>query len=165
MLGHLAWDPNSDVDSLISDFCAVRYGSEATLARETFEMMEDIVRRACSLPGTSLKTPAEYDGFLTRIVAQRKKIVEAKTRHERDDRLGAHLGRLALMLEYAICDAAIQRHRAAGEPQQDRKALVDVLADFLEQNANKGVFIYRTASAKTASTSDTGLRRSDTGAE
>jgi hypothetical protein len=148
VLSQLAWDPNVDVDGLMNDFCAARYGPEAALARETFDVMEDVVRRACSLPGTSLKSPAEYDGFLARLVAQRKQIVEAQKRHERDDRLAAHLGRLDLMLEYAARDAAIQQHRAAGKPQQERIALVDALTDFLEQNANKGVFIHRVSFGK-----------------
>ncbi len=47
------------------------------------------------------------------------------------------------MLEYAARDAAIQQHRAAGKPQQERMALVDAMTEFLEQNASKGVFVHR----------------------
>jgi alpha-glucuronidase len=59
VLGRLAWDPDTKVGAVIDEFCTARYGPEAALAREVFAGLESIVRHACSLPGTRLKTVAE----------------------------------------------------------------------------------------------------------
>jgi hypothetical protein len=141
-LGRLAWDPNADVDAIVAEFCDARYGPEASTAREVFAGLEDIVRHACSIPGTSLKRPAEYDAFAGIIEALRVKAANAVKWQGAKPKLVAHLVRLGLMLEYAARDIAIQKARASNAPLEQRKTLVDDLIAFHRKHAEAGVFVF-----------------------
>lgn len=141
-LGHLAWDPDPDVDAVIREFCQARYGPAADTAEATFRTLEDVARHACNIPGTTLKTPAEYDAFLAKIGAAAKRVDAAGKSHSADTALAAHLRRLGLMLEYASRDISLQKQRAAKGPVAERRTMVDALAAFLEAHKDDGVFVW-----------------------
>jgi hypothetical protein len=141
VLGHLAWDPYADVDKLIDDFCAHRYGHQAKTARYIFNTLEDVVRYGCGLPHTNLKTPQVYENYLVRIRKCRQKIAEAQTENN-NNILAENLNRLDLMLQYAERTIKIQKHRVLDAPVQEHKKMVDDLMEFIKLNAEKGVFLW-----------------------
>lgn len=140
VLGRLAWDPDADVDALVKDFYVARYGQAAAPAEAALRTLADVVPRACSLPGTSLKTPAEYDAFAARIDDQLQE-VEKAAGEDAARPARPHLRRLALMLEYARRDLALQRLRAAQGSPEEGRARVAELHEFLQANADAGVFL------------------------
>jgi hypothetical protein len=140
-LGRLAWDPDADVDAVMQEFCTARYGSAAEAARKVFATMEDVTRKACSIPGTSLKKPADYAQFAAKIDECRKTVKAAADANRADDASQAHLGRLTLTLDYAAEDIALQKERAAEGDPAARKAAVDKLLTFLQAHAEDGVFV------------------------
>ncbi len=142
VLGHLAWNPDVNVDDLIREFCTARYGLAAKFAEKALSVLEEVTRRACSIPSTSLKSPAEYKDFADKIDAMLQGADVVRQAHERDPVLVAHLMRLRLMLEYAARDIAIQRLRAEKAPRAEIQARVDELAEFLKKNADEGVFLW-----------------------
>ena len=58
VLGHLAWDPDAAVDSLVNGFCRARYGTGWELARQVYTTLESTVRIEGNIPYTALK-PAQ----------------------------------------------------------------------------------------------------------
>ena len=141
VLGNLAWEPYADVDKLIDDFCAYRYGSQAQTARYIFNTLEDVVRYGCSLPHTTLKTPQVYENYLVRIGKCRQKIAKALAENN-NEILTENLNRLDLMLQYAERTIKIQKHRGLDAPGQKRKEMVDDLIEFIKLNADKGIFMW-----------------------
>lgn len=142
VLGHLAWDPDDSVDALVMGFCVARYGPAASTAQQTFAMLERVIRHACSLPGTSVKAPGDYDEFTREIEAASSKVKAAREQYARDAALLANLKRLSLMLEYARMDIALQKKRATNADTTARKAEVDALCKFLNEHAADGVFVW-----------------------
>ncbi len=143
VLGHLAWNPDVDVDAVIHEFCKARYGEEAGLAGAVFEDLEAIVRHGCRIPGTIVKTPAKYDGFLATVRADREKVAAACKRCAADAALAGSLHRMDLMLEYAERDLAIQRAAAAKQPTAEKDRMAEEMQQFLGHNADEGVFCWR----------------------
>lgn len=69
VLARVAANPALDVDSLLCDFTRARYGRHATFAREVLDLFERLPRRGAAIPNTTLKSVAEYDGWLAEIDA------------------------------------------------------------------------------------------------
>ncbi|MHC4442225.1 MAG: DUF4838 domain-containing protein [Planctomycetota bacterium] len=142
VLGHLVWNPDVDVDALIDDFCSRRYGPEARTAREIFTNLEAVVRRGCTIPFVKRKTLAEYQTFADRIDYCVRKVSSARKRRLENKVLSDHLSRLALMLEYAKRDLALQQHIAANGQLSERQKMVDDLRRFHKKHADAGVFLW-----------------------
>jgi hypothetical protein len=140
VLGGLAWNPDANVDTMIQEFAEARFGSQAALARKAYQQLEEQVRHICSLPGTTLKTTAEYQRALESFRALAREIGTAG--RETPDKLSAAaLHRLGLSLEYAMRDLTLQQARAANSDTQKRKALVEEMDRFIEAHAQDGVFV------------------------
>jgi hypothetical protein len=142
-LGRLAWDPDADVEAIIREFCEARYGRKADVARGAFETLEAVVRKACSIPGTTLKAPDEYDALASRITEQRRNVASSIADEPANAALTASLRRLDVMLEYVERDINIQRARAVDRPLAERKAMAEDLVTFLRGHAEEGVIVLR----------------------
>jgi hypothetical protein len=137
VLGRLAWNPDADVDALIADYTTLRYGRAATVARSAYTTMEDVVRRFGSIQYATPKTADEIRVAAARIDAERAAVARARAVGGREQR---SLDRLALMLEYASRDLAIQEQRSVGHADSAR-AMVEALIPFVTANGAKGVFL------------------------
>ena len=143
ILSKLAWDVNEDVDSLIRNFCEIRYSENSELAVEIVKFLENTVRFYCRIPQTNDKQADEYIKVLVDIDEWINKVNSAKNNVQGQEHLLANLSRLQLMLEYMKKDVQLQHHRANGLPKSDRRQMVDKLMEFLDTNADKWVFLHR----------------------
>jgi hypothetical protein len=137
VMGQLAWNPNADVDALVADYTTLRYGRAAPVARSAYATMEDVVRRFGSIQYATPKTADEIRAAAARIDVERAAVARARAVGGREQR---SLDRLALMLEYASRDLAIQEQRSAGHADSAR-AMVEALIPFVTANSAKGVFL------------------------
>ena len=140
VLGNLAWNPNADVDVLIRKFADARYGSAADTAIRTYVVLEDVVRHYCNIPGTTLKTPEEISKAVERIKVAEDDMAKARS-SANEEPIKRNIGRLLLTLEYVRRDMEIQKSRAAGEPADQTRKLIDALHIFLDQHGTDGVFV------------------------
>jgi hypothetical protein len=149
VLGALAWNPNADVDVLIREFAEARFGPQAALVLRGYDLLEQNVRRFCSLPGTSLKTTPEYERAAEsfRALAQQ---LEAARQSTTTRSFRAALDRLALALDYALRDLLLQKARVEKTDAATRKAELQELVLFLRSHADDGVFIARGSAARQA---------------
>jgi hypothetical protein len=140
VLGGLAWNPDADVDATIAEFAQGRFGAQAALGRKAYQVLEDNVRHVCSLPGTELKTPVDYQraGESLRALARE---VEAARASASDRAVGAALNRLGLAVEYVLRDLSLQQARVAKGAASDRQKMINDLARFLQEHPKDGVFI------------------------
>lgn len=139
VLGHLAWNPDCNVDSLINQFCRVRYGSVWEKAKSVYLTLENVVRIDGSIPYTKLKTRREIQEAETRLTSKENEIHDL-IKKTLSAGVTANLSRLMLMIKYANYDLKIQKARTVSSPFVIRNK-VKKLVDFLENNRNKGVFI------------------------
>jgi hypothetical protein len=137
VLGHLAWNPAVNVDTLISIFCRGRYGPGWETARTVYAALENTVRFTGNIPYTVLK-PAdqiakaekELQELLNRMSLQQKKISEDG---------GSDFSKLQAVVRYAIYDLQIQQLRTA-DPAAAREK-VEQMLEFLEASRDQGLFI------------------------
>ncbi len=133
VLSKLSWNPDIDVDAVISEFCAARYGENADAARALLMAMEDTVRHGCRIPGTTTKTPAELTGYMD-------KLTEAKAPLESQSGDPA-VAALLTSADFALKDMAILKQRAEQGSVADRAKMVEDLSAFLESHDGEGVFV------------------------
>lgn len=133
-LARLAWDPDADVDAIISEFCAARFPKCADAAKKLYSVLEDTTRHACRIPFSSLKTPAEIAAYTERLRAAR----EAVAKEAAGD---ASAAGLLAETDYGLKDLAIQKQIAGKGSIEDRAKLVEELAVFLESHRGEGVFL------------------------
>lgn len=138
-LARLAWNPSADVDTIVSEFCRARYGSEARSAMQAFQVLEDVVRHSCSIPGTKLKTANELSLALKKL-DRAKESLEGCRCNVANAGIVRNMARLLLALEYARRDIEIQKSRAMGEPEEKTQRLVEDLASWLAKHGDEGVF-------------------------
>lgn len=139
-LGHLAWNPNVDVDSLIEGYASARYGHERGVASSALAALESSFRLRGSLPYSAGDSAAQIASALDTIDA-RLGAVRAARERAGTGRTAANLGRLALMLEFAKRDLALQKARAQGASPATVRAMVRSLVAFLTANKDRGVFV------------------------
>lgn len=140
MLSQLAWNPSADADALVRKFCEARYGPAAEPAVSTFGVLEDVVRQACSIPGTSLKTAEELSEALNKLDGAIAAMKAAQS-SAADAGVQRNIGRLLLTLEYARRDIEIRKSRAAKSPATETQKLVEELHAFVSNHAEDGVFL------------------------
>ncbi len=142
VLGHLAWNPDVDVDSLITDYCTKLYGPAENLAVSVYSELEDIVRFACKIPHTKPKTAKQYNEYVSRMEVCSNKISAAIGQNSSNQVLCRHLHRLDLMLEYAIQSTVLMRFTS--EENKDEVAkITENIKKLMKENATTGVFISR----------------------
>jgi len=139
-LGKLIWDPGLSVDSLINDYCAIRYGGSAPIAKHVYQSLEDVVRKYNSIPFTSLKAGSEIEEAKDRLIQTEVDVVKA-LKAERNSNVILNLSRLRLMLEYAIQDLNILQLVAEGGSLKEIEGPTRQLVSFLQSNSRKGVFL------------------------
>jgi hypothetical protein len=142
VLGALAWNPETDVDALIREIAALRFGDQAELAKEVYAALEQHTRRVSSIPFTERKQPDEYQKAQRLFEHLRTRTAQAKE-EAGDDRVKAALGRMELMLEYLLRDIALLEAQAEGANQEERAKQVDELLEFIQRHENDGVFLHQ----------------------
>jgi hypothetical protein len=138
VLGHLAWNTNAHVDSLIDQFCHARYGAAWKIAKSVFNTLENTVRIYGNIPYTTVK-PARKIMDAEKELAKRMKEVQTAIRTLPGANLSASLSRLLLMLQYADYDLQIQGSRNSSTLIAHKN--VEEMVSFLKENQDKGVFI------------------------
>lgn len=139
-LARLAWNPDADMDALLDDYTAARYGSASSVARAALNSLEDIVRVYGSVQHSTLKRAADIAAARDRLASSAAAVAGAAT-HPLPVDVFAALERLALMLDFAIRDLEIQYARASGESDELVAARIDPLVTFLENHRHRGVFL------------------------
>lgn len=134
-LGHLAWNPNCYVDSLINQFYTIRFGSDWKAVKEIYTSLENIVRKYSSIPFTELKPAQQISKAEKELEKHINKVQNIMQKSSNES-----LSRLLLMLKYAAYDLKIQERIASGNKREASEIIKDLVA-FLENNRNKGVFV------------------------
>jgi hypothetical protein len=139
-LGHLAWDPDCNVDSLINQFGYVRYDSAWKTIKKAYRSLEQLVRTDGSIPNTRLKSPKEIFQAEKELSGRISEVNTVK-QNAHEAALSANLSRLLLMLQYADDDLKIQYSLASHNAQEVLRKKIKELVAFLESNRDKGVFV------------------------
>jgi hypothetical protein len=138
VLGHLAWNPDGDVDSLIKEYCTQLYGPGAEVTVSVYSELENIVRYGCKIPHTKPKTSEKYNEYITRLEACRAEVQAVIDQHSSD----RHLPRLELMVEYAIQSASLMK-LTSEKNKVEAEITANNIKKLMTENAGKGVFIPR----------------------
>lgn len=139
-LARLAWNPEADVDALITDFTAARYASAAEPARQALLALEDTVRTHGSIPFTQLKSPDQLATAQHRLERADTALQSALTT-DTSPTTRRHLEKLRLMLDYALRDLKLQEMRAAKTPAPDLRREIESLRTFLRAHPTDGTFV------------------------
>lgn len=140
ILGHLAWNPNADVDQLISNFLKARYGDALSTVRHTYAMLEDVTRNYSSIPFTTLKTKGQTQQALDRVLNQLSALNELKSKG-RDKVISNNLANLILMCTYLKYDLGVRLAIINAKPMPQIIEQIKEQVAFMQANLNKGVFI------------------------
>jgi hypothetical protein len=140
-LAKLAWNPNVNIDAVIDDFCATRYGKDADAAKKLLMTLEDAVRTYGAVPNVPMKPAGDIEQALERVKSAAAPIEQALAQNKGDS--VQNLVRLFLMAQYAEKDLEIQLARAKKAPPEQLKPMLQSLHDFLEKNKDAGVFLMR----------------------
>lgn len=135
-MARLAWNPDADVDTIVSQFCVSRFGKLAGTVRKLYSALEDTTRHGCGIPGTTLKKPAELEGYIKRLSAAR----DALASEAAGD---LSVAALLASTEYALKDMAVQKLVAEGGSAADVAKVKEELAAFLKSHYGQGVFLNR----------------------
>jgi hypothetical protein len=141
VLAALAWDPKVDVDEVIRKFAAARYGTAAEVGVKAYAALEDVVRSDCSVPNKPRKGRAELQKGEARLVAVQEEVKKAAAEME-DQAVKYNLGRLSLMLDYAIGDIRTQELVWKKDVEGAKKEAAGVF-DEISAHGNDGVFLSR----------------------
>jgi hypothetical protein len=142
VLAHLAWNPKTDVDKLITDYCSVLFGPEANLAASVFTGLEEIVRFGCRVPFSQPKSPGQYNGYINRLELFEKEIQTNLHIHRNGEIVNRHLQRLSLMVEYAGLSALYLKDISEKNQEQADKTAENI-SKLMSENARMGLFIPR----------------------
>lgn len=142
VFGPLAWNPDVNVDSLIDTYARGRFDRHAAAAGGALIALEDIVRVYGTVQYSRPKPAAEIATAEARLVTHREAVRAARAT-EPDARLGAHLERLGLMLDYAVRDLAIKQMVVSGADSAAFTSKVIETADFLTAHRDRGLFALR----------------------
>jgi hypothetical protein len=133
VLAGLAWNPDAPVDALMEEYARVQFGDARAVALEAYRELERVMRGYGSIPYTRLKPMGELDSAAT-VLKRCRARVEA-----------AGLGKLSLMLDYAIGDLEILKLRASGAGPAAVGGRIKELVDLLERHRGEGLFVLRDA--------------------
>jgi len=140
-LAKLAWNPKANIDGVIDEFCATRYGKYADAAKNLLMTLEDVVRTYGAVPGTSMKSADDIEQALNRLKTAAEPVEQATSQNKGD--LNVNLVRLVFMAQYAEKDLEIQLARAKKASSEQLKPMLESLHDFLAKRKDAGVFLMR----------------------
>jgi len=140
ILGGLAWNPEADVNALIEEFAAARFGPHADLGREVYALLEAHARHATRIPGTRLKTSGAYNRYHSIFLSARRRVSAARGLAKTKSEAQA-LERLGLMLDYLLREVSLLSARAENRPDEEREAAVNDLYNYIGEHAGEGVFL------------------------
>lgn len=135
----LAWNPAIPVDSLTRIYADQVYGQSGSVAFSIYKELEDIVRFACNIAHTELKTPEVYKAYQQRIEKCRQLLSEQVVRQS-DYNIKQNIIRLDLMLTYASKSISFMISKATGDSELTKQSDTEIRL-FLREHANKGIFI------------------------
>jgi len=139
LLGRLSWDPGLDVETLLTKYCANRFGPAASVAESVLTALEQDLPRFGSLPFTSGKTKQEIAKSYGKLSDLERRLTQAAPQLQEPYR--SHCNRLLLMCGYALRDLKIQESRASGVSDQQIRELVLELSQFLHGHPDAGTFM------------------------
>ena len=142
VFSHLAWNPDADVDKMISEYCSVLFGNASKIAAFVYKELENIVRFACRVPFTKQKTVEQYDEYITRLSECKRNIKAAIEQYSSDIILCQSLHRLGLMVEYATQSAFLMKYTSE-EDTGKATQVADDIKKLINENVTLGVFIPR----------------------
>ena len=140
VFSQLAWNPAVAVDSLIEMYSNVVYGNAGSTALSVYKELEAIVRFACNIAHTTIKSPEQYDQYLNRVKGCRNQVKLAINKESSGTPYRQNLERLDLMLVYAMKSIHYMRSKALNDEEQTDQSDADIRL-FLREHAQKGVFI------------------------
>lgn len=143
VLGHLACNPDINVDGLVTEYCTKLYGPAADVAVFVYTNLENIVRYGCNLPSTKPKSAEHYEQYITKLNTCISKVKAAVVQYSSDQVLCRHLNRLGLMLEYAGKNIAIMHLKVQGDNKEEADRIADDIQKMFIDNASSGVFMSR----------------------
>lgn len=149
MLGKLAQNVDADVEVLLEEFAKGRYGSAWAEGLAAINLLEQVARTGCSIPGTKLKSADWYDSAMGRVRECMSDIESAKIRVGAPEQGGdvvaaasiEALDDMLLMLEFVRRDFVIQHRYACGASVEERREMADGLVGWLRENLDEGVFL------------------------
>lgn len=138
VLGHLAWNPSVDVDSLIKEYCTQLYGTDEEVAVSVYSELENISRYGCKIPHTKPKTSEKYNEYIIRLNACSDN-VKAAINQQSSNR---HLRRLKVMVEYA--KQSVEMMKLTSEKNiEEAEITANKIKKLMTENAGWGLFIPR----------------------
>lgn len=152
-LAALAWDPETQVDSLIDELLKVRYGSAKPLALSAYQTLEEVVRKYNSIPYTRLKSTEELDSAATALKKCRAQLTDRISHGTlalphppsilapSNTQPAANLRRLTWILDYAIGDLEILTLKTTNAPAATMETRIKELVTFLENHRDEGLFV------------------------
>lgn len=142
VLGQLAWNPYTNVDSLIQEYCSTLYGEAAPLVKGIYAELAQIVRFGADIRFSQPKTVAEYEVFIARLNTCTAQVEMAMADQAANTVSYRHLGRVKLMLEYATASILINMLTTEGKTGEADRVAAD-MKQLMIENKQAGVFIPR----------------------
>ena len=139
-LANLAWNPDLSLDSLINEYCFIRYGSASDVAENAYNLLEEIVPTCGSIPFTTLKSKDQIAGAQKRLF-QTEVNLRRILNGDQMKNVSMNLSRLQLMINYAVFDFKILQLVTKGAASDEIESGVKKMIAFLEKNSSKGVFL------------------------
>jgi hypothetical protein len=141
--GRLAWNPDENVDALLDRHARARYGDAWRTARRALASLEDVVRVYGSIQYSRPRPADGVDAARVRIERDLAAVRAAGARGAAPAHR-ASLDKLALMLDFARRDLALQAARARRVPPAALRPVADSLIATLHANRDRGVvLLYR----------------------
>jgi hypothetical protein len=137
---HLAWNPDIPVNDLIARYARVIYGEAGSTAVAVYQELEAIVRFACNIAHTTIKSPEQYDQYLKRVMVCRNQVKVYLNKESTNTPYQQNLERLDLMLVYAMKSIHFMRSKALNNKEQTDQSDADIRL-FLREHAQQGIFI------------------------
>jgi hypothetical protein len=139
--GKLAWNPETDVDSLVRRYTDARFGRASAVAAEAIATLENEYRLRGSIPFSASDTPEELDAAAASLTTRLASLNAARS--DVSGAQAANLERLTRMLGMALRDVRIQAARVRGDSPTAVATQVDELVRFIGAHAKDGVFLSR----------------------
>lgn len=140
VLSHLLWDIESDVDTLIKDFCRHRYGTASGAAVKAFTILEDNVRRYSSIPHIPDQSADERSKAIGRLEDAARTLRNTRE-WITDETIRYNIDRMLLTIKYAQLDIDIIMGRDSGVDPSVLRDKVHELHEFLKRHKRDGVFV------------------------
>ena len=139
--GKLAWNPETDVDSLVARYVEARFGRAHEAAVAAIATLENEYRLRGSIPFSASDTPEELHHADVSLASRLASLNAALGTVSGEER--ANVERLARMVGMAQRDVRIQAARVRGDSPKAVAAQVDELVRFIDAHADEGVFLSR----------------------